>query len=100
MLLPRLPVSVQMRGDAHRSVLLHFCFFARRDDFGVALWGRLISCGRLSIGPGQLRATASRRVGNPPQDPILPHVRRVCTGAVIQSPQVCGPHKGIVVLVN
>ena len=27
-------------------VLLHFCFFARRDD----LWGRLPTCGRLAIG--------------------------------------------------
>jgi hypothetical protein len=66
------------------------------------LWGRMASCGRLSIGqmsltsstprlrlaamrgrlfklrpivnrPGQLRTTASRRVANPPQDAILPH---------------------------
>jgi hypothetical protein len=58
-----------------------------------AVWGRLVACGRLSIGQmsltsstprlrlaalrGRLRTTAGRRVANPPQDAILPHVRYV-----------------------
>jgi hypothetical protein len=36
-----------------------------------ALWGRLVACGRLSIGLGRLCAKAGRRVANPPQDAIL-----------------------------
>ena len=92
----------------HRwQALLYYYIFvsSRRDDFGVAaLWGRLVACGRLSIGqmsltsstlrlrlaamrgrllnlrpivnrPGPLRTTSSRRIANPPQD-ALPHVAR------------------------
>jgi hypothetical protein len=39
----------------------------------AVLWGRLSICGRLAIG---LRngAQSARRIANPPQDTILPHV--------------------------
>src|ERR1700683_313841 len=81
------------------------------------LWGRLVACGRLSIGqmsltsstprlrlaamrgrlfnlrpivnrPGRLRTTVSRRVANPPQDDIRPHVGF----SRVAYPQFCETH--------
>ena len=60
-------------------VLLHFCFFARRDDF---LWGRLFNLRPIVNRPGQPRTTVGRRVANPPQDAILPHVQRAVCAAL------------------
>ena len=45
----------------------------------ASMWGRMASCGRLSIGLQSGGSSApDRRVINPPQDAILPHsVREV-----------------------
>jgi hypothetical protein len=70
--------------------LLYYCIFVSSRAAAI-LWGRLATCGRLAIGQmpltsstprlrlaamrGRLSTTASRRVANPPQDGILPHLR-------------------------
>jgi len=42
----------------------------------VPKWGRLLTCGRLSIGlaPPTEFGAPKRRIANPPQDAILPHI--------------------------
>src|SRR3984957_7163450 len=75
---------------ARRLLLYYYIFFSSRA--ATILGGRLVACGRLSIGQmsltsstprlrlfamrGRVRATAKRRGAHPPQDAILPHVRR------------------------
>jgi hypothetical protein len=101
-------VSSRAATNLGSPALYYYIFVSWRAAMNLgspASWGRLVACGRLSIGqmpltsttprlrlaatrgklsdlrpignrPGGLRTTASRRVSNPPQDAILPHVRR------------------------
>jgi hypothetical protein len=39
----------------------------------LSLWGRMESCGRLTIGPPNFVFIPSRPIDNRPQDSILPH---------------------------
>jgi hypothetical protein len=102
-----------------RSVLQRSCFFACRDDFWFAVVGRAgslrpivnrpnatnfqhssfaplplcgagcLTCGRLSIGQADCVQRAGRRVANPPQDTILPHVRRAIPLSCRTSANLC-----------
>jgi len=50
----------------------------------LVLWGRLVTCGRLAIGP-VIFWNRSGRIANPPQVSNLPHIRRSCCNAPLDS---------------
>jgi hypothetical protein len=65
---------------ASAAALLYYYIFvysrAATNLGSPASWGRLVACGRLAIGLPAGAQSAGRRVANPPQDAILPHMRR------------------------
>jgi hypothetical protein len=66
--------------------LVNFCFFARRDDFGVArIVGQAGSLRPIVNRPVRPeRKAPGRRVANPPQDDILPHGEAICESEDVQ----------------
>jgi hypothetical protein len=51
----------------------------QRITYLIFMWGRLVTCGRLAIGLPIIRP-GLRRIANPPQDAILPHMIRTNFG--------------------